>query len=190
MDRRIKYTKKVIEDTFLSLLEKKDISKISITEICEIADVNRATFYRYYLDINDLLKKIEEEFAYELKTSDPLENLSDQSVFSFTKGILSILKKNKKLVRILFNTNHNLYFLNDVLEIAYDKCIEKWELDLEIEDQDEVTYAVIFVFNGALGIINYWVKEDFNEDVEELAKRIEKLTIYGAKKFVHNKGNV
>ena len=36
MDRRIKYTKKVIKDTFLELLEEKDINKITVSEICEI----------------------------------------------------------------------------------------------------------------------------------------------------------
>ena len=47
MDRRIKYTKKVIKDTFLELMDEKDINKISISEICKISDINRATFYRY-----------------------------------------------------------------------------------------------------------------------------------------------
>ena len=55
MDRRVKYTKKVIKDTFLSLLEKKNISNISVKELCEMADINRGTFYRYYIDIYDLL---------------------------------------------------------------------------------------------------------------------------------------
>ena len=57
MDRRVKYTKKVIKDTFLSLLEKKDISSISVKELCDIADVNRGTFYRYYEDIYDYVKE-------------------------------------------------------------------------------------------------------------------------------------
>ena len=35
MDRRVKYTKSTIEDTFLNLLEKKDIGEITVTEICE-----------------------------------------------------------------------------------------------------------------------------------------------------------
>ena len=70
MDRRVKYTKKVIKDTFLSLLEDKDISNISVKELCDIADVNRGTFYRYYEDIYDLLKKIEEEFQLKRKEKD------------------------------------------------------------------------------------------------------------------------
>ena len=48
MDRRTKYTKNIIKETFIDLLSEKDISKVSVSEICKIADINRATFYRYY----------------------------------------------------------------------------------------------------------------------------------------------
>ena len=50
MDRRTKYTKKIIKDTLIKLLSEKEIKKVTVSEICAIADVNRATFYRYYLD--------------------------------------------------------------------------------------------------------------------------------------------
>ena len=53
MDRRVKYTKMIIRETFINLLEKKNINKITVSEICKEADINRATFYRYYLDVYD-----------------------------------------------------------------------------------------------------------------------------------------
>ena len=82
MDRRIKYTKKIIKDTFLSLLSEKDIKNITVSEICKIADINRATFYRYYLDVYDLLNKIQEEFVQELKNATTKE---DNNISTFSK---------------------------------------------------------------------------------------------------------
>ena len=84
MDRRTKYTKHIIEDTFLGLLEKKDIGSITVTEICEIADINRATFYRYYVDIYDLLKNIQDNFIEEIKASNPMINLPNYTVYNYT----------------------------------------------------------------------------------------------------------
>ena len=69
MDRRIKYTKKTIKDTFIKLLAEKDIKKITVSELCKKADINRATFYRYYLDVYDLLDSIKKEFEIELKNA-------------------------------------------------------------------------------------------------------------------------
>ncbi len=187
MDRRVKYTQKVIKDTFLSLLEKKDISNITVTEICEIADINRATFYRYYLDVYDLLKKIEDEFMDQINNSQPFKNLSEYSLYSFAHEILTIFYNNKKLVSILFNTNNNMYFLNDVLEVAYGKVLENWKSnDIDIDDE-EIEYAIVFVFNGALGMLNYWVKNNFDMSIDELSKSIEKLSIYGVKKYIYEK---
>ncbi len=43
-DRRIRYTKQVIKETFLKLLEKNSFSKITVTELCRMAEINRGTF--------------------------------------------------------------------------------------------------------------------------------------------------
>ena len=184
MDRRVKYTKLVIEDTFLSLLEKKDISSITVTELCEKADINRATFYRYYIDIYDLLKKIQDDFINEIKASDPMINLPNYTVYNYTKDILEIFKKNRKLVKLLFDTNNNVYFLNEVLEVAYDKCTKKWFSKFPDMDEEEITYAAVFVFNGALGAINYWIKNDFDQEIDDIARYIKNLTLDGIRKYV------
>lgn len=182
MDRRVKYTKKVIKDTFLNLLEEKDISSISVTEICNIADINRGTFYRYYMDVYDLLKNIEQEFMDEIKDSPSIEFMEEHSIYSFTKGILEIFYNNKKLVRLLFNTDSNVYFLDDILEICYSKCIVDW--DDEKIDHEQLENAVVFIFNGALGTINYWIKNDFNVPITDLAKYIEDFTVNGVRRFI------
>ena len=184
MDRRVKYTKNLIEDTFLSLLEKKDIGSITVTEICEIADINRATFYRYYIDIYDLLKNIQDSFIGEIKESDVVNNISNYSVFSFTKEILNIFINNKKLVKILFDTNNNVYFLNDFLEILYEKVGELWIEEHPSNSEEEIVYAVVYIFNGALGIVNYWIKNNFDKDIDEVSRYIEKLTLDGVHKFI------
>lgn len=187
MDRRVKYTKKVIKDTFLSLLEKKDISSISVKELCDIADVNRGTFYRYYEDIYDLLKKIEEEFIEEIRDSNSMVHMSNHSIYTFTKEILDIFENNKKLVRVLFNADSNIYFLDDVLEVAYEKCIGNWESNIDSDNYNELENSVVFIFNGALGVINYWVKNDFNISSDLLAKYIEKYCLGGVSKFIPKK---
>ncbi|MFA7674359.1 MAG: TetR family transcriptional regulator, partial [Clostridia bacterium] len=47
-DRRVRYTKMVLKESFINLLSKKGISNITIKQICEDADINRATFYTHY----------------------------------------------------------------------------------------------------------------------------------------------
>ncbi len=44
-DRRTRYTRQTIKDTFLELLKQKSFTKITVTEICKNAEINRGTFY-------------------------------------------------------------------------------------------------------------------------------------------------
>jgi len=187
MDRRVKYTQKVIKEAFIDLLSNKEINKITVSEICNIADVNRATFYRYYLDVYDLFEKIEEEFSEELKTAYEIKESENYSVFNFSHAILKVFIENKKLVKILFNNKNTISVLNSILEVAFHVCKEKWEKEMPGTSEEDIEYASIFIFNGALGIINFWIKNDFDKDIEEISEIIEQLSNFGLKKYIYKK---
>ena len=60
-DRRTRYTRQSIKETFLELLKQKNFTKITVTEICKISEINRGTFYLHYRDIYDLSEQMENE---------------------------------------------------------------------------------------------------------------------------------
>ena len=60
-NRRVRMTKRCMKDALLELLDKMPLNKVSVTDICNTADVNRSTFYAYYNDIEALLSEIETE---------------------------------------------------------------------------------------------------------------------------------
>lgn len=183
MDRRVKYTKKIIKECFFDLLNEKEINKITVSELCTKADINRATFYRYYIDIYDLLEKIQEEFIEELKV---ISGEKDYTVFSFSKEMLQVFLNNKDLLRIVFKTQNHIYFLNDFLDIAYEKCKNKWTRDIGYLDEKNIEFATTFIFNGAIGVINYWVQNEFTESVDEISTIIEELSYNGIKSYLYN----
>jgi len=68
-DRRVRYTKMVLRESLLALMKQKAISKITPTELCRHADVNRNTFYAHYSSPYDLLIQIESELYEEIRQS-------------------------------------------------------------------------------------------------------------------------
>lgn len=86
MDARIRYTKMRIRESVIQLLRQKSARAISVKEVCELAEINRATFYKHYMDIFDLLEKLEEEqlaaiFAGESDTErEEANNFNEKSV--------------------------------------------------------------------------------------------------------------
>ena len=71
--------------------------------------------------------------------------------------------------------------------MAYEKCKKKWEPDIEDLKEEDIEYASAFIFNGAIGVINLWVQNDFDKDTHEISDIIEKLCYYGTKKFIYKK---
>ncbi|MBQ7447472.1 MAG: TetR/AcrR family transcriptional regulator, partial [Eubacterium sp.] len=63
------------------LIEKKQLAKITVNELCEKAGVNRSTFYRYYTDIYDLWAEIEEDCFIDLISRINLPDARDPKVF-------------------------------------------------------------------------------------------------------------
>ena len=49
-DPRVKRTRKLLQDAFMSLLAEKSFQAISVQEIAEQATLNRATFYAHFED--------------------------------------------------------------------------------------------------------------------------------------------
>ena len=186
MDRRVKYTKQVIKDAFLGLLQEKDITKVTVMELCKVADINRATFYRYYVDIFDLLEQLETEFILELKHSYQNFDYTHNKLYDYVLALLQKCIENKEFVKVLFGKKKGVVFLQEVLDDAYQICKEKWENVFPEIDIDVEAYTTAYIFNGTLGVVNYWVCNDFDKDIEEIASLIQDLCYYGINKSIYS----
>ncbi|UKI13300.1 MAG: hypothetical protein L6V84_03365 [Oscillospiraceae bacterium] len=87
-NRRVRMTKKLIKDAYLELLESNPSEKISVTDVCKVADVNRSTFYMYYEDTIALRHDIENDVM------DQIPVLSDMpSEITTDKQFVDILER-------------------------------------------------------------------------------------------------
>ena len=68
-DLRTKRTRAAIKRAFMTLRAKKTLEKITVKELSELAEINKATFYLHYQDIYDLSDKIENELLEEAFSS-------------------------------------------------------------------------------------------------------------------------
>lgn len=63
VDRRVVRTKKAIKTAHLSLMEEKDISDITISELTRKAGINRRTFYTHYRSVGEIIDEIENDMV-------------------------------------------------------------------------------------------------------------------------------
>ena len=65
-DRRIKYTKMVLKEALIEILQERPVERVTVKEICDRADVNRSTFYVHYGSPQELLESICRELCEEI----------------------------------------------------------------------------------------------------------------------------
>ncbi len=61
VDPRVRRTRQMLQQAMSSLLREKEFVDITVQDITEGADLNRATFYKHFLDKYDLLNAIVRE---------------------------------------------------------------------------------------------------------------------------------
>lgn len=185
IDRRVRYTKMVIRDSFIRFLKEKPISKITVKEICLAADINRATFYSHYTDQYDLLHQIEEEvisdithYLQELHFED-IEHILSEGV----ERILDYIGQNAELFDLLLNFHGNLKFQQDVVQLIGVQHFIPVP-DGDSHDQSNAEYLFHFLASGAIGLIQLWLKDGMKKPAKELADLILKAALNGRNAFM------
>lgn len=148
MDRRTKYTRMVIKDALYQLLEHKHLPEITVKEICEIADINRATFYRNYKDIYDLFEQIEEELTREVFQNHDIEKDRYR--------LLEVIYQNQPFYREFFDSHLESRYIRETVQKTFE---EMKQLLRKRGTYDEQTFAISFAYNyhGAIGVIREWL---------------------------------
>lgn len=177
LDRRVKYTRMVLKESFIDLLEEKEISQITIKEICENADINRATFYAHYSDQYDLLRKIEDEFLDNIRNHlDQLDEKDNQvNPVLLAEKIFEYIKENAKLCKLLLSERGGLNFQKRVMMLVYDTIINELTGNSKITKED-AEYVYSFTITGCVGIVQKWLDDDMKKSPRYMAEMVIKLT--------------
>lgn len=166
-NRRVRMTKKMMKDAMLELMENQPLEKISVTDICESADVNRSTFYAYYEDAGQLLAEIENDVLNQLPvTLDTIEDYSNDIFLSMLEAFFEYVRENERLFRILIiqrdSSSFHLKLLNTVMEKYRDPSNQNSTLPSR--------YAYLFCLSGVMGIMKKWIIDGFPFSSREFAR--------------------
>ena len=176
--RRVRYTKKALCESLMELMKTRPISAISIKELCAKADISRSSFYTYYADQHDLLRKIEEET---LAFIDNLLNKYDaykndkRAALQMLEETLHYVADNNKSIYVLFSENGNINFQKNLFSSMYKKSFSNSFLG-KLPGEETRQYYYLFFVTGTIGIIYHWINNNMNTPINELAKLIIKIT--------------
>ena len=160
-NKRKRDSQEKIEKTFLQLIQKKNITEISVSTICEIAKLNRSTFYANYIDVYDLVEKVKNRMADEFAEFQ-ISNNSEQN----PSGYLNMFKHIKEN-QIFFKTYFKLEDISISPITQHDTVMAK-----KYYDNEYIDYHIEFFRAGLNAIIKKWLNNNCKESPEEMVKII------------------
>lgn len=169
-DRRIKHTKERIYKAMLECLITTKPENITVTEICEKADINRSTFYAHYKDPIELYKKIEAEALDEIfiyMTS--LEN-DHADYLDFLVKILTYISSHSSEYLALLKVGSSSFKKRNM------DILERQEFKLSHISKEDMFYASEFYINGMFALLSKWLEDGIKETPEYMAKLIYNIT--------------
>ena len=102
----------LIKQAFGELLHEKELSKITVTDIVERANISRGTFYAHYLDVYDLYTAIQNNVLETMETgldTVGIENLISDPTAAINLG-MAFLAENKSYYGLFINSSHSETF--------------------------------------------------------------------------------
>ena len=158
-----RYAEKMIA-ALLTLLQKKDFSTITVSELCRTAGVQRSTFYAHYSDTTELLRDMTLRALdgfwqyWTLHASQPPKAAITRESLSI---YFSCIQENAEKAQVLLRVSSPLFW-----DTIVDWLMERME-PLN-EDPTHLLYLTSFYLSGVNRISRIWLENDCKESVETL----------------------
>lgn len=176
-----KKTTDKIKTGLIEMLATSSIDDITATALCERAGVNRATFYYHYNSVYDVLaeieKQVESEFAQWLSQS--IVDNAGAPAKNFYVSFFEFVRRNADVCRILLTSHNRSDFLMRALDAGRSKVISGMTRLFPDCPTSKIEYYYIFVSNGFIGLLRYWLGSGMIESIETIADIGERVSSMG-----------
>ncbi|NLO49047.1 MAG: TetR family transcriptional regulator [Clostridiales bacterium] len=169
-DRRVQFTKKLLRESMITHLRQKPVHKMTVTELCEGADINRGTFYSHFTDQYDLFVHTENTAIEEISRfimAIPAEN-SEEGVKKACRNLYRYISEKEFLWRSLLGKNGNADICKKIIDLCYGDYLTKKGLTPETCD-DATKLRYTFLLMGGIGMTKRWLEEEIDQTPDQLA---------------------
>lgn len=150
-DARVRYTRHVLKESFLTLLREKPVNRITVKEVCELAELNRATFYAHYSDCFALLDSIEQDLLEAFGQS--LRLVDSFDVSALITAIYTMVEQHEKACRVLIFNGASPSVLGRMIDLAREPSIAYWKQKLPYASEVELEMLYTHLSNGLMHVV-------------------------------------
>ncbi len=148
-----------LTEALLRLMEKKKLSEISISELCEKAGVSRVSFYRNYTSLSEILTDyLSDDIKLWWSNHERSVDIS-RSPQLFWNKLFSLLKKHERIIRLIYRSDESIILKN----IIFNSC------GPSLAKTEEEAYARAMLAGTIYGYTDEWIRRGMNDYPEYLS---------------------
>nr|WP_302135796.1 TetR/AcrR family transcriptional regulator [uncultured Schaedlerella sp.] len=185
-DKRIEKTKALIKKTFLELAETSDVERITVKAICDRANINRGTFYYHYLDVPDLIEKLETAAAERITQSILARYHFDRKTSDLLEDLFLCLKKYPEDALLLFGKKggHHEKGLEHLYNALKKTALPQWKAKSHVtEEQSEIIFN--HTMHSIFNLLRLWESGEVHMCEKEFRKLYNNIITYGIYSYIY-----
>lgn len=162
---------RIVRAVYQAMVEgKKPLSKVTVREVCQLAGINRSTFYAHYLDVYDVLEQVEKTMSAGL-TESFLEGIDQGAdIGECFLRLFRFIRDNKGFYRFYLSETGSTGVIGLAWDTVRSRCGTLEPKILGLPSQREVEYHAAFFLYGLTAMIRSWLEDDCPETPEEMGE--------------------
>ncbi len=194
VDRRIMRTRRQLADAMLALLLEKDYDAITIQDITERADLNRATFYLHYGAKDELLVASLEARFDELVTEMEKIVVPD-ATWKDNRDILMVyqhVEEYAPLYQVLLGEKGRAYVINKIIDYIAEVGMRFCEVGLgaSVRDSPLIVMSSRHMAGSLYALLTWWLGEGMPYSAEKMTEITHNLHLHGMSALLNNQNKV
>lgn len=169
---------KHIHETVFVLLHDYHFDEITVQKICEVAEINRSTFYRYFQDKYDLLYTLSDFITHQIMV-DGSKSADITTPESF-QDFIYYIGNNKKIFKHLLVSSRQVDVFRSLTSVSRDMMLNNSKrqdgpLAKKIRESKHPEIVADFYSSGVIEVLRRWVENDYNYTVEEVFETLNNV---------------
>lgn len=179
-------TKQALANALKQLLQKKQITKITINDIAEACGISRMTFYYHFKDIYDLADWTLQEALHTAIADNRTHDNWQQGFLN----LLDVLKAHQPLIlnvyRAIDREQVERYMRREV-EALLLPVVEEQAAGLQISEKGKHMVAIFYTY-AFMGIVLEWIQRNMQASPQEVADTTAAMIHSGFRNSLENLG--
>lgn len=162
----------MIKEAMFQLLNKKEISEITVSDIVREADINRGTFYNHYNNPIEIIEEVKEELILSLSEGLRL-SMQEKTVDAFMTTVLEHIQANENVYKRI---------VNSIPMSLIDSTKSEFVAQLSSLNVEMDSTTIYFLINGIAGIYLDYLKGNVDIPTETIKQTCEEFIEFAISK--------